>query len=258
MCSIVFSGSKLVDPWGDVRGGRPEVQRRPLVMSTTGGLGREFDKTLKQLAEKKAKKTGYSYDQCIRYLRLRLSFAMVRSVTISIRGHRGRLRAEGSSGRDDNIEEEAGKLGDQVKKLQYPRTLNCEFKEFSPLSEESLRSLVRDMLHKACDLDPMPTSFVTKLLPELSPVITTVVNKSLANGEFPTALKVAQIRPSYKQDDKNDLKNYRPVSPVAFYKKVAANRMSQHLIRSHSAVAAAAAAVVLLSFFNHSASNFSL
>eukprot|EP00116_Pleurobrachia_bachei_P016690 sb/3476952/ len=46
-------------------------------------------------------KTGYSYDQCIRYLRLRLSFAMVRSVTISIRGHRGRLRAEGSSGRDD-------------------------------------------------------------------------------------------------------------------------------------------------------------
>ena len=75
----------------------------PLVMSTTGGLGREFNKTLKQLAEKKAKKTGYSYDQCIRYLRLRLSFAMVRSVTISIRGHRGRLRAEGSSGRDDSI-----------------------------------------------------------------------------------------------------------------------------------------------------------
>ena len=26
----------------------------PLVMSTTGGLGREFDKTLKQLADKKA------------------------------------------------------------------------------------------------------------------------------------------------------------------------------------------------------------
>ena len=75
----------------------------PLVMSTTGGLGREFQKTLKQLAEKKASKTGYSYDQCIRYLRLRLSFAMVRSVTISIRGHRGRLRAEGSSSRDDNI-----------------------------------------------------------------------------------------------------------------------------------------------------------
>eukprot|EP00116_Pleurobrachia_bachei_P000741 sb/3461003/ len=119
-----------------------------------------------------------------------------------------------------DIEDEAEKLGDQVKKLQYPRTLNCEFKEFSPLSEESLRSLVRDMSHKACDLDPMPTSFVTKLLPELSPVITTVVNKSLANGEFPTALKIAQIRPSYKQDDKNDLKNYRPVSNLPFLSKI--------------------------------------
>ena len=73
----------------------------PLVMSTTGGIGREFSKTLKQLAERKAAKTGYKYDQCIRYLRLRLSFAVVRSVTISIRGHRGRLRAEGS--RDDNM-----------------------------------------------------------------------------------------------------------------------------------------------------------
>eukprot|EP00116_Pleurobrachia_bachei_P007279 sb/3467541/ len=73
----------------------------PLVMSTTGGLGREFKKTLKQLADKKAKKTGYSYEQCIRYLRLRLSFAMVRSITISIRGHRGRLRGEGS--RDEQI-----------------------------------------------------------------------------------------------------------------------------------------------------------
>ena len=73
----------------------------PLVMSTTGGIGREFSKTLKQLAERKAAKTGYKYDQCIRYLRLRLSFAVVRSVTISIRGHRGRLRAEGS--RDDKM-----------------------------------------------------------------------------------------------------------------------------------------------------------
>ena len=73
----------------------------PLVMSTTGGLGREFKKTLKHLADKKAKKTEYSYEQCIRYLRLRLSFAMVRSITISIRGHRGRLRGEGN--RDDQL-----------------------------------------------------------------------------------------------------------------------------------------------------------
>eukprot|EP00116_Pleurobrachia_bachei_P001456 sb/3461718/ len=42
----------------------------PLVMSTSGGLGREFKNTLKQLANRKSKQ------DCVRYLRLRLSFAM--------------------------------------------------------------------------------------------------------------------------------------------------------------------------------------
>ena len=69
----------------------------PLVMSTTGGLGQEFSKTLKQLATKKSRKTGYTYQECIRYLRVRLSFSMVRSITCSIRGYRGRNKNDGSS-----------------------------------------------------------------------------------------------------------------------------------------------------------------
>ena len=64
----------------------------PLVMSTSGGLGREFKNTLKQLAKRKSTKTGYAEQDCIRYLRLCLSFAMVRSITVSIRGYRGRGR----------------------------------------------------------------------------------------------------------------------------------------------------------------------
>ena len=78
----------------------------PLVMSTSGGLGKEFASVLKRLAEKKAAKTGYNYQDCIRYLRLRLSFAMVRSVTTSIRGHRGvrgRGTAENTEGPDDYL-----------------------------------------------------------------------------------------------------------------------------------------------------------
>ena len=65
-------------------------------MSTSGGLGREFQNTLKQLAHRKSSKTGYERQDCIRYLRLRLSFAMVRSITVSIRGYRGRGKAAAS------------------------------------------------------------------------------------------------------------------------------------------------------------------
>ena len=74
----------------------------PLVMSTSGGLGREFKNTLKQLANEKSKKTGYSYEDCVRYLRLRLSFSMVRSITVSIRGHRGRARGRDKAADPDD------------------------------------------------------------------------------------------------------------------------------------------------------------
>ena len=65
----------------------------PLVMATTGGLGREFARFVKHLAEEKSK-SGNRYEDCIRYIRLRLSFAMVRSVTLSLRGYRGKLRED--------------------------------------------------------------------------------------------------------------------------------------------------------------------
>ena len=62
-------------------------------MATTGGLGREFARFVKHLAEEKSK-SGNRYEDCIRYIRLRLSFAMVRSVTLSLRGYRGKLRED--------------------------------------------------------------------------------------------------------------------------------------------------------------------
>jgi len=66
----------------------------PLVMATTGGLGREFSRFVKHLAERKSDKSGNRYEECVRYIRLRLSFSMVRSVTLSLRGFRGRLRED--------------------------------------------------------------------------------------------------------------------------------------------------------------------
>eukprot|EP00116_Pleurobrachia_bachei_P001543 sb/3461805/ len=112
-----------------------------------------------------------------------------------------------------DIEAEASQLGAQTEHLQLL----------------SYASLVRDMSQKQCDLDPLPTMLVTKLLPELAPVIKEVVNKSLASGEFPTALKTALIRPSFKQDDKNDLKNYRPVSNLPFLSKIVEKAVATQL-----------------------------
>eukprot|EP00116_Pleurobrachia_bachei_P018327 sb/3478589/ len=61
----------------------------PLVMSTTGGMGKDFSTFVKRLAELKAKKTKNNYNECIRFIRLKLSFSMLRSVTLCLRGYRG-------------------------------------------------------------------------------------------------------------------------------------------------------------------------
>ena len=109
------------------------------------------------------------------------------------------------------------------------RTLDCCFSEFTPLSGEDIRKLVKEMSHKSCDLDPLPTKIVAKLLPELSQITAAIVNKSLSEGVMPALLKTALIRPAFKQGDKDDLKNYRPVSNLAFLSKVIEKAVSKQL-----------------------------
>jgi len=60
----------------------------PLVFSTTGGMGREATTFYKRLADKIAYKQETSYSQVMGWLRCRLSFAILRSAILCIRGSR--------------------------------------------------------------------------------------------------------------------------------------------------------------------------
>ena len=64
----------------------------PLVFTTTGGMSPECKRTNKRLAEKIAKKTGESYSNVMRHIRLRLRFALLRATLIAVRGVRGHRR----------------------------------------------------------------------------------------------------------------------------------------------------------------------
>ena len=74
----------------------------------------------------------------------------------------------------------------------------------------------------AHDLDPMPTFLVKMALPQLSPIITAITNKSLSTGEFPMLFKQALVTPLLKKPslDPELCKNYRPVSNLSFVSKV--------------------------------------
>ena len=64
----------------------------PLVYSTNGGMAPEARKFHKKVAHLIADKTRESYSDVINVMRTKLSFAMLRSVLISVRGSRGKTR----------------------------------------------------------------------------------------------------------------------------------------------------------------------
>ena len=62
------------------------------VFTTTGGMGPEATRFLKRVAEKLAAKTRENYSHVINNIRTRISFEILRSVLVAVRGVRGRIR----------------------------------------------------------------------------------------------------------------------------------------------------------------------
>ncbi|CAB4036188.1 Hypothetical predicted protein, partial [Paramuricea clavata] len=86
---------------------------------------------------------------------------------------------------------------------------------------------------KAAGLDNIPPKLVKDAAEELATPLTTLVNRSLTCGLFPTAEKAAKISPIYKSEDKTALDNYRPISVLPVFSKVlervVCNRLSYYL-----------------------------
>ena len=64
----------------------------PLVMSTTGGMGKAASTFYKRLASMLSEKKDISYEKTMNWIRCRLSFALLRASIMSIRGARSSRR----------------------------------------------------------------------------------------------------------------------------------------------------------------------
>lgn len=69
-----------------------------------------------------------------------------------------------------------------------------EFTNFRPVSSKKVSGLISFKV-KSCDLDPVPAPVLKPCLSVLTPVITEIVNRSLATGLIPQCLKATQILP---------------------------------------------------------------
>ena len=109
------------------------------------------------------------------------------------------------------------------------------FSSFTPLSEADVKKLINAAPNKSCDLDPCPTTIVKECVDQLTTPLMSIINNSLSTGVFPKQFKQAHVRPLLKKPSLNrqDLKNYRPVSNLNFVskliEKVVADQIKKHL-----------------------------
>ena len=111
---------------------------------------------------------------------------------------------------------------------------------FKPASEEEVRRLIMASPNTSCELDPIPTPLLKSCIDVLLSPITSLVNKSLAEGIFPQIFKNAHVIPLLKKSSlsKDDMKNYRPVSNLCFLsklvEKVVVSRIQSNLTASNA------------------------
>ena len=99
------------------------------------------------------------------------------------------------------------------------------------LTEAEVLKIVKASSSASCTLDPIPTYLVKECLSELITPITNIVNLSLTTGIFPSKMKAALVRPLIKKPslDADELRNYRPVSNLAFISKVIERAVNSRL-----------------------------
>ena len=104
-----------------------------------------------------------------------------------------------------------------------------------PTTDEELRNIIKLCPSKTCSLDACPTELLKRTLHIHIPYLVAIVNNSFEQGIFPNTLRTAVVKPLLKSDtiNKDLLKNYRPVSNIAFIdkvlEKVAVHRLTEHL-----------------------------
>ncbi|KAK6175738.1 hypothetical protein SNE40_014131 [Patella caerulea] len=96
------------------------------------------------------------------------------------------------------------------------------FTSFKEVTEDELMKIILSSKPTSCVLDPIPTSFMLKILDALLPILTAIINNSLNSGFVPQPFKHALIKPLLKKPslESEVLKNYRPVSNLPFISKI--------------------------------------
>lgn len=118
------------------------------------------------------------------------------------------------------------KLADNLRKqttcniaLDYNKQNNKSiFLKFT--DHEEIKKIINSLKNKQGGNDHIHSTILKKLSFYLSPVLAKIFNMCLYYGIWPDALKKAEVVPVYKNGEKTEINNYRPISLISNIAKV--------------------------------------
>ena len=103
---------------------------------------------------------------------------------------------------------------------KYVKGINNRF-EFRPTDSGQVLKLLNKLnKSKGAGLDKLSSRLIRECADLISPYISIIFNCCLTTGTFPDDWKLAKVTPIFKQGDRSDMNNYRPISVISAIAKV--------------------------------------
>jgi exonuclease III len=130
----------------------------------------------------------------------------------------------------ENIRKEFPTLKNQSSERKSVTNVSA-LDKFEPIKEDKLKKLIMASNSKSCHLDPIPTTLLKASIDVLLPVLCQIINCSIQTSTVPAGFKSATVKPLLKKPslNKEDLKNYRPVSNLPYISKLTEKVIVQQL-----------------------------
>ena len=100
-----------------------------------------------------------------------------------------------------------------------PQNLNSMF--FNPVKEAEVIRIIKLCKHKdSMDYNDINMWVLSRIAPQVVKPLVHIFNLSFSTGIFPSEMKIAKVIPLFKNGNKSDFSNYRPISLLSQFPKI--------------------------------------